>query len=82
MDHFYISGVWSLGSICMTCASRWDLKGNPVHRGAVVILPMVDPVRLPCANFNGCTAPRPNSRAGRPPGSFDKKPRKRKEKYL
>jgi hypothetical protein len=82
MDHFYINSIWSLGSVCFTCNSKWDLKGNPVHRGQVVVLKFVDPVRLPCANFEGCTHRRPGSRAGRPPGSFDKKPRKRKEKYL
>jgi hypothetical protein len=80
MDHFYINSVWSLGSVCCTCDSKWDLKGNPVHRGAVVILPHVDPVRLPCANFEGCTGRRP--RVGRPPGSFDKAPRKNSRHIL
>jgi hypothetical protein len=76
MDHFLINAFPSLGSICYTCDSRWDLRGNPVYSGKVVIMKLVDPVHLPFANLEVCTASRPASRAGRPPGSFDKKPRK------
>lgn len=78
MDHFPINSIPSLGSICYTCESKWDLRGNPVHHGKVIVLKLVDPVRLPCANFEGCTGRRPGRKAGRPPGSFDKQPRKRK----
>ena len=73
MDHFLIDGLRCLGSICRSCDSRWDLHGDPVYKGQLLILPRVDPVHLPCGDFEGCASRR--LRPGRPPGSFDTKPR-------
>lgn len=80
MDHFPIDGLRRLGSICRSCDSRWDLYGDPVQMGQLVILPRVDPIYLPCGNFEGCTSRRP--RPGRPLGSFDKVPRKNSRTIL
>jgi len=74
MDGIIIGNERRLGSICHSCDSRWDLHGTPVYHGHIVILPRVDPVHLPCGDFEGCASCRP--RVGRPPGSFDKVPRK------
>ena len=41
MDAAMIRGQRRIFSICYSCESRWDLKGNPIHRGAIVRLPYV-----------------------------------------
>jgi len=78
MEHFPIAGRRSLGSLCQSCDSRWDLQGNPVHKGQITRLPNVDNLHLPCNNFEGCSSRRPRSHGGRPAGSRDSQPRKRK----
>lgn len=79
MDARVTAGMRCVFSVCHTCGSRWDMYGNLVHRGQVVVLPKVDPVYLPCNHFEGCSSSRPHSNAGRPRGVKDRGPRKRKE---
>ena len=69
-------GARCLISVCYSCCSTWDLKGNAITKCNIITLPHVDGHLLTDGAYtDGTSAGRPARRAGRPPGSFDSKPR-------
>jgi len=60
MDTVIINGLRLLCSVCHSCDSLWDLQGNPVKRGQVVVLPLVNEDQSFTFGLRG------HGRAGRP----------------
>ena len=78
-DH-YEHGVRIICSLCYSCDTRWDLRGNCIHYGQIVRLPLVHNLKLAEAEDDAAPDPAFNygrHAGGRPPGSKNKHPRKR-----